>query len=198
MVKDHHSFLTEISYSGEDSMCTLITLDGLFENIALLAALQDSRWSEAIHAELGALHKNSTWELAPLPTGKKPLSAKWVLKVKNDADPSHVRMKARLVAKGYGQWEGVDYNETFALVVKWSTIRAIVALVVALNWPISHMDVVTAFLNGQLDEIYMLQPPRFPTPGFEDLVCRLRHTLYDLKQSPQAWYQEIDSLLTIG
>lgn len=80
--------------------------------------------------------------------------------------------------------------------VKWSTIRAIVALATALNWPISHMDVVTTFLNDQLDElIYMNQPLGFPKPRLEDLFCLLRRTLYGLKQSPCAWYQEIDLFL---
>lgn len=72
-----------------------------------------------------------------LPSGKKPLSSKWVLKVKFDHS-----YKARLVVKGYEQWDGIDYDKTFAPIVNWSTIRVVIALVVALNWKISHMDVV--------------------------------------------------------
>lgn len=80
--------------------------------------------------------------------------------------------------------------------VKWSTIRAIIALAIALNWKISHMDVVTIFLNGQLDEtIFILQPPGFSSPSLEHSVCQLKRTLYNLKQSPWAWYKEIDSFL---
>lgn len=103
-------------------------------------------------------------------------------KGKPDPSPTLTRLKARLMAKGYEQHEGIDYNKTFALVLKWSKIRAIVALPTTLNWPIFHMDIVTAFLNGHLDEvIYMLQPPGFSTLGLEHLVCLLKHTLYGLK-----------------
>lgn len=111
------------------------------------------------------------------------------MKIKSDSS-----YKARLVVKGYEQRAGIDYDETFAPVVKWSTIRAMIALAASLGWNITHMDVVTAFLNGHLDEtIFMHQPPGFSTLGFEDLVCMLNRTLYGLKQSPRAWYQEIDA-----
>lgn len=195
-VKDHHAYSADFKYTGEDSTCTLITLDGATESIALSKAVKDSRWLTAIQEELAALGKNRIWDLVPLPPGKKPLSSKWVLKVKPDPGPTLTRLKARLVAKGYEQREGIDYHETFAPVVKWSTIRAIIALAASLNWTISHMDVVTAFLNGLLDEtIFMLQPPGFSLPGLEHLVCLLKRTLYGLKQSPRAWYQAIDSFL---
>lgn len=186
----------QTSHTCEKSTCTLITLDGSIENIALLEVVKDLQWLDAIQAKLVALHKNNTWDLVPLCPGKKPLLAKWVLKVKPDLGPTLTRLKPRLVAKGYEQCEGIDYNKTFAHVVKWSTICAIIALTTALNWPISHMDVVTAFLKGHLDEtIFMLQSPGFSSPGLEHLVCLLKRTLYGLKQIPRAWYQAIDTFL---
>lgn len=100
----------------------------MIETILLSEALQDPQWTKAIHKELDALIKNGTSQLVHLPSGKRPLSSKWVLKVK--ADHSH---KAQLVVKGYEQREGVDYDETFAPVVKWSTIRAVIALAATLN-----------------------------------------------------------------
>lgn len=184
LVKDHHVFMTRLTYPSTNSTCTLITLDGPTETILLSEALHDSRWSNAIHAKLAALKKNGTWELVPLPPGKKLLSTKWVLKVKSYLDPSQTRMKARLVVKGYKQQEGINYNENFAPVVKWSTIWAIVALAVALNWFISHMDVVIAVLNGQLDEIiYMNQPPGFPHQGMKTLSADYDAHFMDLKKS---------------
>lgn len=101
LVKDNHVFMTELAFSGVNSMYNLITLDGQTKNISLSEALRDSRWSEAIQAEPAALKKNHTWDLVRPPPGTKPLSAKWVLKIKSDSDPSHTRFKARLVAKGY-------------------------------------------------------------------------------------------------
>lgn len=133
LIKDHHVFVAEHNYSGEDSMCTLITLDGLTESISLSEVVQDLWWSNAIQAELAALHKNHTWDLVPLPPSKKALSAKWVLKMKPDVDLALHRMKACLVAKGYEQREAIDYNENFAPVVKWSTVRSIVALAATLH-----------------------------------------------------------------
>lgn len=93
------------------------------------------------------------------------------------------------MARGFEQKAGIDFHETFAPVVKWSTLRSVIALSVALGWELHHMDIVTAFLNGVLSEtIYMTQPPGFIPRGSEHLVCHLRRSLYGLKQSPRTWY----------
>lgn len=100
------------------------------------------------------------------------------------------------MARGFEQQFGIDFDETFAPVVKWSTLRSVIALSVTLGWDVQHMDIVTAFLNGVLSEtIYMKQPPGFEIRGSEHLVCHLRRSLYGLKQSPRTWYQEIDTYL---
>lgn len=152
-----------------------------------------------MQSELQAHNLNGTWELTPLPPTHTSLSARWVLREKID-DTGTITHKARLVARGNEQREGLDYAETFAPVVKWSTIRLIVALAAVNNWPITHMDVVTAFLNGTInEEIYMKQPPGFVSSLHPHHVCSLRKSLYGLKQSPRAWYDEMDSFLhTIG
>lgn len=164
-------------------------------DVQLDAALSDPRWIAAMQLELHAHEKNGTWELVNLPPGEKALSARWVLREKIDHS-GNTKFKARVVARGNEQREGLDYEETFAPVVKWTTVRLIVALAAALGWSLSHMDVVTAFLNGTLKEtIFMRQPPGFLTPGQEELVCKLRRSIYGLKQSPRAWYEEVDSFL---
>jgi hypothetical protein len=85
---------------------------------------------------------------------------------------THTRLKARLVAKGYEQTFGIDYDETFSPVIKWSTLCLIIALASCFGWPLIHLDVVTAFLNGKLVEvIYMYQPSSYAAKGKEHLVC---------------------------
>lgn len=134
--------------------------------------------------EYDSLIATSTWELGPLPPPPvimHALSSKWIFKTKPDSDATNFRLKAQLVARGFEQQSGVDYDETFAPVVKWSTLRSIIALSVALGWDLQHMDIVTAFLNGVLsDPVYMKQPPGFELPGSEHLVCYLRKSLYGL------------------
>jgi hypothetical protein len=108
-----------------------------------------------------------------------------------------VRHKPRLVAKGYFQIEGVDFNETFASVAKFTTIRCMLAIEASMDLEIHQMDVKTAFLNGELEEdIYMDQPQGFVQDGKEHLVCKLKKSLYKFKQSPRAWYQRIDMFFT--
>ena len=96
------------------------------------------------------------------------------------------------MAKGFAQVHGVDFHETFAPVAKFTTIRCILAIGAAMDLEIHQMDVKTAFLNGDLDEdIYMVQPEGFVQQGKQNHVCKLKKSLYGLKQSPRAWYQKI-------
>ncbi|CAM6106257.1 unnamed protein product [Calypogeia fissa] len=158
-------------------------------------AFSNPDWTSALASEFEAHQHNNTWELVPHPSGKDVLSCKWVLRDKLDHE-GNIKHKARIVARGNEQIEGVDYDETFAPVIKWSTVRLVIALAAAYGWPIFHMDVVTAFLNGLLqEEIYMYQPAPFIKAGQEHLVCRLLRSIYGLKQSPRTWYAEIDNFL---
>ena len=151
------------------------------------------KWLEAINAEYESLNDNGTWELVERPKGRKLVSCKWVFKVKHNADGTVDRYKARLVARGFTQTEGVDYHETYAPVVKMTSIRVLLSIVAIHDLELHQMDVKTAFLNGHLEEeIYMQQPEGFIARGNEHLVCKLKRTLYGLKQSPRVWYQTID------
>ena len=97
--------------------------------------------------------------------------------------------KTRLIAKGFEQCPCIDFDETFAPVVKWGSIRLVIAFAAHHEWEISHMDVKTSFLNGDLsEEVYMTQPQKFEEKGKETLVCRLKKSLYGLKQAPRDWY----------
>ena len=107
------------------------------------------------------------------------------------------RYKCRLVAQRYSHTEGIDYEESFAPVARFNTIRTLLALGLNRGMIMEQMDVVTAILNGTLKEdIYMSQPEGFVTKGKETLVCHLRKSLYGLKQSPRCWYEELSEYLT--
>ena len=121
---------------------------------ALLDEFADE-WKAAADSEYNSLSENETWDLVELPANQKIIGCKWIFKVKHASDGAVERFKARLVAKGYTQEYGIDYVETFAPVVRFSSIRTLLAFAVQNNMIIHQMDVVTAFLNGQLnDDIY--------------------------------------------
>ncbi|CAL9017884.1 unnamed protein product [Prunus brigantina] len=153
-------------------------------------ALEDQKWKEAMNEEMRALQKNGTWELVPLPHGKKTVGCRWIYTVKLKADGSVERYKARLVAKGYTQRYGIDYQETFAPVAKIKTIRILLSLAANLDWPLHQFDVKNAFLHGDLEEeVYMDLPPGCNfTRDKGNQVCKLKKSLYGLKQSPRAWF----------
>ena len=110
-----------------------------------------------MNEEMQALYKNETWDLVPNSPHKKAIRCRWIYKVKYNADDSVNRYKARLVAKGYTQTHGVEYEETFASVAKMTTMRTVIAP--EKGWHLHQMDFKNVFLQGELEEVYMVQPP---------------------------------------
>jgi hypothetical protein len=107
-----------------------------------------------------------------------------------------VKYKARLVAKGYAERQGVDHDEVFAPVARMETVRLLLALAAHRGWPVHHMDVKSAFLNGDLEEeVYVHQPPGFIDDKNTNGVLRLRKALYGLQQAPRAWNAKLDAVL---
>ncbi len=111
--------------------------------------------------ERAALDVDATWELVALPKDKKAIGCKWVYKVKHNADGSMSRYKGRLVSKGYAQTYGIDYEETYSPIAKMTTVRAIITMAAAKGWSLHQMDVKNAFVHGDLQEVYMEQPPGY-------------------------------------
>ena len=154
-------------------------------------------WKAAADSEMASLLANNTWELVELPPGAKPITAKWVFKIKRGPNGEVERYKARLVARGFEQREGVDYQEVFAPTSKQATLRALLSLAAVNDLEVVHLDVKTAFLNGDLEEeIYMVQPEGYEEGG-RNIVCRLRKALYGLKQAPRAWHDRLKSELDV-
>jgi len=158
-------------------------------------AIHHQEWQHAMAEEIAALERTGTWDLVPIPAHVRPITCKWVYKVKTRSDGSLERYKARLVACGFQQEHGRDYDETFAPVAHMTTVRTLLVVASVREWSISQLDVKNAFLNGELrEEVYMPPPPGYSVP--EGMVCRLRRSLYGLKQAPRAWFQRFASVVT--
>jgi hypothetical protein len=152
-------------------------------------------WREAMVEEYDSIVRNDVWDVFPRTVVKSVVTSRWLYKTKIAADGSVEKHKARFVARGFSQIEGVDYDETFAPVARYTSIRTIIAIVAELGWRIHQMDVKTAFLNGFIEEVYIEQPQGFEVSDRETHMCLLRKALYGLKQAPRAWYSRIDTYL---
>ncbi|RVW32132.1 Retrovirus-related Pol polyprotein from transposon TNT 1-94 [Vitis vinifera] len=125
-------------------------------------------WRQTMVDEMAALHSNGTWDLVVLPS----------------------------VAKGYTQIYGLDYGDTFSPVAKIAYVRMLLSMAAMCSWPLYQLDIKNVFLHGDLvEEVYMEQPPGFIAQGESGLVCKLRRSLYGLKQSPRAWFGRFSSVV---
>ena len=165
-----------------------------------LSGSHSKEWKLAADQEYSSLMENDTWELVKLPKGRETVGCKWVFRVKYDGEGKIHCYKGRLVAQGFTQKYGIDYDEIFSPVARFSTIRTLLAFAVERKMQIHQMDVVSAFLNGELrEEIYMQQPPGYIQSGKEELVCKLKKSIYGLKQSPRCWNERFcEHLKSLG
>jgi hypothetical protein len=153
-------------------------------------------WKRAMEEEIASLDKNEAWDLVELPNGRNPIGNKWVFKRKTNVEEQVEKYKAWLVAKGYSQVEGIDFGEIFSPVAKLTSIIFMLSFATAFYFEVEHMDVKTTFLHGDLEEeIFMKQPKGYVVKGKKELVCKLKKSLYGLKQSPRMWYQKFDTYM---
>jgi len=159
-----------------------------------LSGDQAAEWKLAMDDEMASLLANETWTLEKPPPEVKPIPVKWVYKIKRDSIGNIERYKARLVVKGFRQREGIDYQEVFAPVSKYSTLRTVLSIAAAEDMEIHQLDIKTAFLNGDLEEDVWCEQPEGYESG-EGLACHLRKSLYGLKQAPRAWHLRLKAEL---
>ena len=116
-------------------------------------------WKDAMMEEYQSIVKNDVWDIVLRPEGKYLITSKWIYKIKHTADGSIEKYKARFVARGFSQKEVVNYEETFALVARYTSIRVVIFLASVMGWKIHQIDVKTRFLNGVIEEeMYIEQP----------------------------------------
>jgi hypothetical protein len=119
-------------------------------------------WADAMTEEYQSIMKNEVWEIVPRSKNKDGVSYRWLFKIKHATNGSIEKYKARFVARGFSQKEGIDYEETFAPIARYTSIRTIIALAAKMKWKLHQMDVKTAFLNGVIEEeVYIEQPQGF-------------------------------------
>lgn len=148
-----------------------------------------------MESELEALKKNETWEIVDLPPNVRPTGNKWAYKVKHKADGSIERYRARLVAKGYNQIEDLDFFDTFSHVAKLTTVRLLLDVAAMNNWHLHQLDVNNAFLHGDLNEEIYMMIPKGVSYARQNQVCKLKKSLYGLKQTSRKWYEKLTNLL---
>src|SRR6201988_5570594 len=159
-----------------------------FRDILKMPSNSQKEWKDACHEELESLRKRKVFELVDPPKNRRIIKNRWVFDLKSDG-----QKKARLVAKGFSQVEGINYDEIFSPVVRFETVRMMIALVALKGWHIRGRDVKTAFFYGELEEeLYMEQPEGFKVKGQEGKVMRLKRAIYGLKQAALAWWTALD------
>lgn len=160
-----------------------------------LQSKQAKEWLTAAECEINAHTKNKTWLLVRRPDEQNVIGSRWVFKVKYKANNEVDKFRARIVAKGFNQVKGVDYTDSYSPVIRQQTVRMLYSIVVNKNWSLHHMDVKTAFLNGDLHEtVFMEQPDYFATDK-QNFVCHLQKSIYGLKQSAKSWNSKLTDFL---
>jgi hypothetical protein len=157
-------------------------------------------WKQAADNEMSSHIKNETWTLVPLPPGRECIPSGWDFKMKTDRSGLPCRLKARFFAKGYRQVKGIDYQDSFAPVVRYDSLRVIISIAAHRDLELIQLDVTAAFLNGVIEElVYIAQPEGYVVTGRESEVCRLNKGIYGICQASRIWNKTLhDALIDYG
>ena len=167
-----------------------------FENA--INSEQKDKWLEAMKSEIESLNDTETWDLVPKEKGQNIIPGRWVYEIKHDSNGNIDKFKARYVAKCFKQIEGIKYSDTFAPTSKPETFKILLALSAIENFFLKQMDVKAAYLHPKInEEVYLEQPKGFEKldNNGKKLVCKLKKSIYGLKQAAKHWYQELSTFL---
>ncbi len=165
------------------------------------------KWRAAVQAELEQIEKLGTWKIVEAPPNANIVSCKYVFRHKRDENGKITKYKARLVARGFSQKFGIDYFDTRVWIVRWETLRNLLAQAASKGSVIHQADVKNAYLNAEMKEdIYVDLPPAYnqflllpPNPSEKRLVCKLIKGLYGTKQAGRGWYMKLrDTFVKLG
>ena len=165
---------------------------------AAMASDHADDWERAMQKEINSCEDKLVWTLVPrneLPRGANVLPAKWVFKTKTDSDGNVIEYKARVTPKGFLQKEGKDYFEVYARTGMYKSMRVGLSLAALWDHEIEQLDVPTAFLNADVDEVLHMEIPEGFRKGNEDMILLLHKALYGLKQAPRNWYMLVSKFI---
>ncbi|KAI9915687.1 hypothetical protein PsorP6_007792 [Peronosclerospora sorghi] len=160
-----------------------------------IASHDATKWKEAIRSEIQSHICNHTWDMVTRPHGLKVIGCKWVFSLKSDETGKIIRYKVCLVARGFLQTLGFDYSKTYSPVASMNTVRAFLALCCRCGYLVKQYDIKTAFFNGELSEMVFMDVSE-GIRAADGQVCRLRRSLYRLKQASAVWYETIRSVFS--
>jgi hypothetical protein len=155
-----------------------------------MASPDTSEWLATCEEEMQTWKDLEVYNIVPRPKGRKVIGSKWVFRVKRGPDGSIQKHKARIIAQGFTQVEGIDFDQTFAPVAKFSSLQTVFALATKHDLELHQMDVKATYLNADLKEdLYMEAPPGFEIP--EGHVLKLQKGVYGMKQGGHVWYEDM-------
>nr|GEX88586.1 hypothetical protein [Tanacetum cinerariifolium] len=188
--------LTRNQLRSDGDMCMCALTVSTMEPKNVKEAMTDPAWIESMQEELIWFKRIDVWVLVLAPDNISHLTLKWIFKNKHDEENTVIQNKSRLVVRGYRQEEGLDFEESFALVARMEAIRIFLANAAHKSFTVFQMDVKTAFLHGSLKEdVYVCQPEGFIDADHPSNVYKLKKALYGLKQAPRAWRFHDDILV---
>lgn len=159
-------------------------------------ALKHEGWTSSMTEEMDAQRHNGTMSLVPRRPNMNVLGSRWIHTIKMNPDGTVLKLKSRWVAKGYEQELGVDFVQVFSHVVRTSTIRVVLGIVVAKDWRIRQlMCAMRSYTVNCKRKCFVEQPPGSVDPAFPDHVCKLHKALYGLKQAQRAWFNKFTNFL---